>query len=197
MVVAQPNYYNDFSEVKRLRDILSCHAALRQISLPRLPVLVIERRIYGTRWISLTFLQFRSHSQQIKGVWNNFIGIWWIYTPTEHISGQRCSLFKQQRPCCSLSWHQSSHLDPVLTHGLHWRSRAAFSKIPRRQYSPDWKLQVGESSSSKYDLRKISFEFLDGHIWKILCKCHLDDCRSLKTVVQEDYFVGRKNTKAR
>lgn len=56
MVVAQPNYYNDFSEVKRLRDILSCHAALRQISLPRLPVLVNERRIYGTRWISLTFL---------------------------------------------------------------------------------------------------------------------------------------------
>lgn len=61
------------------------------------------------------------------------------------ISGQRCSLFKQQRPCCSLSltpsqatWIQSWRM--ACTEDLVQR----FSKYRGRQYSPDWKLQVGE-----------------------------------------------------
>lgn len=137
-------------------------------------------------------MQFWSPFKQLKGVWNNFVGILRTCTPTEHISGQRCSLFKQQRPCCSLSLTPSQ-----ATWIQSWRMACTekdrvqrFSKYRGRQYSPDWKLQVGAISSSKSAFRKISFEFLDCLIWNIMCKCHLDDCRSLRTLVQEGYYVG-------
>lgn len=196
MVVAQPNYYNDFHEVKRLRDILSRSP---QTDFPsKLPVLVIERKIHGASWISLTFLyNFGLFLKKLKAS-ETILSVF-----GESIHRQNI-LADKGVPCSSNKGLVVVFLDTSQATWIQsWRMACTEDRVQRfpkyrgRQYSPDWKLQVGESSSSKYDLRKISFEFLDGHIWKILCKCHLDDCRSLKTVVQEDYFVGRKNRKAR
>ena len=112
-------------------------------------VLVIERRIYGTRsfffCLVCNFGLPPNNLEVFEKILSAFCESIHRQSIFIDISGQRCSLFKQQRPCCSLSltpsqatWIQSWRM--ACTEDLVQR----FSKYRGRQYSPDWKLQVGE-----------------------------------------------------